>query len=65
MILGEFKDKWRHGLPKGSCYPCVRVTWHLRETVGNPAKAVNGAICREEIQRPGLEYKVIITVVNF
>ena len=44
---------------------CVRVTRHLRETVGNPAKAANGAICREEIHRPGLEYKVIITVVNF
>lgn len=43
----------------------MRVTWHLRETVGNPAKAVNGAISREEIQRPELEYKVIITVVNF
>ena len=65
MIPGEVKDKWRHGLPKGSYYPCVRVTWHLRETVGKPAKAVNGAICREEIQRPGLEYKVALTVVNF
>lgn len=32
--------------------------------VGKPAKAVNEGVCREKMQRPGLEYKVIITMAN-